>query len=346
MLVLSCADVDALLADVPPDELVRLMADVFRRVSGGSGIHMPHRLSVQTDTHNTLFMPSRVDPATTLVMDEASGGVKAVVNARNLTAIRTAAGSLLATKLALGPNASPRHLVVFGAGAQISAHITLLLRHYSISLKQCVIYNRSLNARVGRLVESLRREFTSVAFICRQTPDDPYVVSDDVNKLQSDVGRSDIICAATSSTKALFPSSFVGPGTHINLVGSYTPEMMEVEASLIRRAALVMVDSRSACILEAGELVAAGVRPEDVCEVGELVGAGLEEPLRSDLSGNGFTVFKSVGLGVQDVAIAKLVVDLAEERGLGCNRRHKRLKALRVGATRLETIEGLIGKSR
>jgi ornithine cyclodeaminase/alanine dehydrogenase-like protein (mu-crystallin family) len=228
-------------------------------------------------------------------------------------------GSLLATKLALGPNASPRHLVVFGAGAQISAHITLLLRHYSISLKQCVIYNRSLNARVGRLVESLRREFTSVAFICRQTPDDPYVVSDDVNKLQSDVGRSDIICAATSSTRALFPSSFVGPGTHINLVGSYTPEMMEVEASLIRRAALVMVDSRSACILEAGELVAAGVRPEDVCEVGELVGAGLEEPLRSDLSGNGFTVFKSVGLGVQDVAIAKLVVDLAEERGLGCN---------------------------
>lgn len=112
MLVLSCADVDALLADTSPDELVQLMADVFRRVSGGSGVHMPHRLSVQTDAHNTLFMPSRVDhygtaikvvsipsfggssglPATTLVMDEASGGVKAVVNARNLTAIRTAAG--------------------------------------------------------------------------------------------------------------------------------------------------------------------------------------------------------------------------------------------------------------
>lgn len=112
MLVLSHADVDALIADIPPNELSQLMADVFRRFSEHSGIQMPPRSSVQTNTHTTLFMPSRVDPhgtavkvvsvptrggpsglpATTLVMDEVSGGVKAVVNSRNLTAIRTAAG--------------------------------------------------------------------------------------------------------------------------------------------------------------------------------------------------------------------------------------------------------------
>ena len=112
MLVLSSADVDTLLADVSPDELTQLMGSVFKRVSERSGVDMLHRLSIQTKFHNTLFMPSRVDtygtavkivsvptsegsggiPATTLVMDETSGGVKAVVNARNLTAIRTAAG--------------------------------------------------------------------------------------------------------------------------------------------------------------------------------------------------------------------------------------------------------------
>jgi len=112
MLVLSSADVDALVAEISPDELTQLMGAVFRRVSEKSGVDMPHRLSIQTKSHNTLFMPSRVDtygtavkivsvptsggssglPGTTLVMDEASGGVKAVVNARNLTAIRTAAG--------------------------------------------------------------------------------------------------------------------------------------------------------------------------------------------------------------------------------------------------------------
>lgn len=112
MLVLSSADVDALVADVSPDELAQLMGVTFKRVSEKSGIDMPQRLSIQTKSHNTLFMPSRVDtygtavkivsvptlgrsdglPGTTVVMDEASGGVKAVVNARNLTAIRTAAG--------------------------------------------------------------------------------------------------------------------------------------------------------------------------------------------------------------------------------------------------------------
>ena len=79
-----------------------------------------------------------------------------------------------------------------------------------------------------------------------------------------------------------------------------------------------MVDSRSACMLEAGELIAAGVRPEDMREIGELVGTDSKMQLR-DLSGDKVSIFKSVGLGVQDVAITKMVVDLAERRGVGCN---------------------------
>ena len=90
---------------------------------------------------------------------------------------------------------------------------------------------------------------------------------------------------------------------------------MEVETSLIHRADLLIVDSRSACMLEAGELIAAGILPEDVLEVGELLGDS-EEPV-PDLSGDRVTIFKSVGLGIQDVAITKLVVDLAEKRGVG-----------------------------
>lgn len=71
-------------------------------------------------------------------------------------------------------------------------------------------------------------------------------------------------------------------------------------------------------MLEAGELIAARVRPEDVREVGELVGMDSATPSR-DLSGDGVTIFKSVGLGAQDVAIAKLVVDLAGRKGMGCS---------------------------
>lgn len=227
-------------------------------------------------------------------------------------------GSLLATRLALGPGASPRVLVTFGAGAQITVHITFLLRYYPESLNRCIIYNRSLNARVENLAESLRRGFPSVTFICRQTPDDIHGVGDDVDSLRSDLKSADIICTATPSTKALFPSSFVRSGTHLNLVGSYTLQMMEVETSLIHRADLLIVDSRSACMLEAGELVAAGLRPEDMREIGELVGTDSGAP-PPDTSGDRVTIFKSVGLGVQDVVIAKFVVDLAERKGIGCN---------------------------
>lgn len=233
-------------------------------------------------------------------------------------AAKTIPGSLLATQLALGPGASPRVLVVFGAGAQIAAHIALLLRYYSVSLKRCIIYNRSLNARVERLIESLRRDFASVTFLCREIPNNTDGAGEDVNSFQSDLGSADIICTATSSTKALFPSSFVRPGTHLNLVGSYTPQMMEVDPPLIRRAGLLMVESRSACMLEAGELIAAGVRPEDMREVGELVGVDSGAPLGNS-SGDRVTIFKSVGLGVQDVAIARLVVDLARRKGVGCD---------------------------
>ena len=227
-------------------------------------------------------------------------------------------GSLLATRLALGPCASPRVLVAIGAGAQIAAHVTLLLQHYSESFNRCIIYNRSLNARVEMLTESLRRDFASVTFVCRQLPGAMHGVGDDVDHYRSDLESADVICAATPSTEALFPSSFVRSGTHLNLVGSYTPRMMEVETSLIHRAGLLIVDSRSACMLEAGELIAAGLRPGDVCEIGELVGTNSEAPPR-DLSGDRVTIFKSVGLGVQDAAIAKFVVDLAERKGIGSN---------------------------
>ena len=71
-------------------------------------------------------------------------------------------------------------------------------------------------------------------------------------------------------------------------------------------------------MLEAGELIVAGLCPEDMREIGELVGMDSEAP-PLDFSGDRVTIFKSVGLGVQDVAIAKFVVDLAERKGIGCN---------------------------
>jgi ornithine cyclodeaminase/alanine dehydrogenase-like protein (mu-crystallin family) len=117
LLVLSASDVDRISSSLSPDELMVLMASVFTSMSSAKGVYSPHRTSIQTRNHNVLFMPSHIDSigtavkvvsvptsvemtprgllATTLVMDEVSGSVRAIVNAKNLTAIRTAAGETI-----------------------------------------------------------------------------------------------------------------------------------------------------------------------------------------------------------------------------------------------------------
>lgn len=113
LLVLTAADVSAISFAIPPDDLIHLMAFVFSRLSSRNGVTSPHRTSISTSNHDVLFMPGRIAgsgtaikvvsvpsplsnckglPASTFVIDEATGSVKAVINARKLTALRNAAG--------------------------------------------------------------------------------------------------------------------------------------------------------------------------------------------------------------------------------------------------------------
>lgn len=149
------------------------------------------------------------------------------------------------------------------------------------------------------------------------------------SKVHSALGHADIIVCATSSTIPLFLSSSVRDGTHIILIGSYRPDMKEVDNDLISRSlkGMLVVDSKDACLREAGELIDASVRPEEMKELGELLptdsqGAldvhALDQMLdahRPKKIGTSFdgpvTIFKSVGLGIQDVAIASAVVQKA-----------------------------------
>ncbi|KAH8114580.1 NAD-binding protein [Phellopilus nigrolimitatus] len=334
LLVLSAGDVSAVSSELSPNVLLSLMALVFVRLHSQQRIAIPQRTSISTKAYNTLFMPARVDdfgttikvvsvplgnhagglPATTLVLDEQTGAVKAVVNARSLTALRTAAGSALATRL-VGPDV-PHVLLVFGAGKQIEAHVDLLIRTFP-SLKSCTIVNRSFNSRLESLHASLQSRFTHIRFVMECA-----IGASGTNlfDLQRAVLSADIICTATSSTQPLFKSSWVKAGAHINLVGSYTPDMVEVEVELIKRAGKIMVDSKEACQLEAGELIRAKVLVEDMVEVGEMTGLdgqGISETIMKMKAAGDVTIFKSVGVGLQDTAIASAVVDKAISMGVG-----------------------------
>ncbi|KAI0942731.1 hypothetical protein AcW1_003287 [Taiwanofungus camphoratus] len=391
LLVLSEADVAQITSEFSPDELVNLMAQVFFRLSSGSspgasGIDQPDRLSLSMVHHRSLFMPSRISsigtavkvvsvptstapsavkrrglPASTLVLDEQTGSVKAIVNAKHLTALRNAAGSLLASRLLLSSDSRPRTLLAIGAGAQISSHVFLFLTSFP-SITACTIFNRSINARLISLVSSLKERFPSVRFEMGELPaassttPNSNMRLDEVQDagLRSHVRNANVIITATSSTVPFFPSEYVSPGTHLCLIGSYTPDMHEIDRDLVKRGGTIVVDSRVACLVrldcltygnvfayqesirmhflgqhEAGELISAKLGPSDLVELGELIEFPVDdlkdgdswtirdEKIKEIKTSGDVTIFKSVGVGVQDVAIATAVVSSAERNEIG-----------------------------
>ncbi len=160
-------------------------------------------------------------------------------------------------------------LVIFGTGPQGSAH------------------RRALCAE---------HEFRQVSMVGRD---------DDASAV---LRSADVIVTATNSTSPLFAAAAVLPGTHVICVGSGGPAAMEVEPELLGRASAVRVDHRQTCIEEAGEVVAAvrsGLVDEaDVRELGEVVLGRAAGRVQAD----DITVYKSVGNGTQDAALAALLL--------------------------------------
>ncbi|KAJ3978146.1 hypothetical protein EV361DRAFT_786843 [Lentinula raphanica] len=350
--VLTGEDVRNITSKLSNDFLQSLMGDVFATISSSesTAAYLPHRTSIPTENHTALFMPARLSsmgttikvvsvpsssddsrglPASTLVLDKHTGSVKAIVNARSLTALRNAAGSLLSTTL-VGP-ASPTRIVAFGAGEQIFAHLDLHCQAFP-SIQSCTIVNRSLNSRVSTLVAQLALKHPTVHMnvLAYNVLD---VTDERKASLRDSLSDADIIITATPSRLPLFPSHWVRTGAHVILIGSYTPQMKEVDVELIMRAIptsfqnaeaqlpVLLVDSVSACFAEAGELIEARLNTDQVVEIGKLVLNSRQrekrENHRSKDGSNTFTgpitIFKSVGVGLQDVAIACAVVDMAEE---------------------------------
>ncbi|RUS33797.1 hypothetical protein BC938DRAFT_483837 [Jimgerdemannia flammicorona] len=333
--ILSHSNVTSLLNAASPMSLLELMARTFHTFSNVPGAtQVPHRMTVKTDAHKVLFMPSSLQdvgtaikivsvptkgqtsgiPATTLVIDEETGEVKAVVNARALTAVRTAAGSALATLHLSSPTST--HLLIFGSGAQSRSHIDLILA-IRPTLTHVTIWNRTAG-RLDSMVSELRTLHPSVTFRT--------IVGSGSAYIASAVRQADIICTCTNTSTPLFNGADVKPGAHLNCVGSYTPDMEEVDQVTVGKARMVVVDSVEACKLEAGEFIREvneGRRTYDDgwIEIGRLVDAegkiveGVVRGVRKEEED--VTIFKSVGISVQDCAIATWVLGRAEELSIG-----------------------------
>jgi ornithine cyclodeaminase/alanine dehydrogenase-like protein (mu-crystallin family) len=220
-----------------------------------------------------------------VLFDTETGAAVATLDGAALTARRTPAVSALAAD-ALARDDVTR-LAVFGTGVQAREHIRAM-RWVRPSLEQVEVVGRD-PVRTERFVAMLRGEGV------------PAVVAD-----RSCASGADLICTCTSSPVPVLDEDAVKPGAHISTIGAYRPTHRELGSALMSRARVV-VDDRDAARAESGTLMLAvadgALSWDDVA--GDLVGLSRGEVRRS--SADEVTVFVSVGLAVQDLAVATLV---------------------------------------
>lgn len=239
--------------------------------------------------------------ALVILVDAKTGQPLAAMDGTYLTALRTGAASGVATDLLARKDA--RVTAIFGAGTQARTQLEAVCTVrdiekawvYDVRPRIAQMYAKEMKARGSPIPADIR-----VAQSSKQA-----------------LREADIVCTATTSFRPVFADSDLKRGVHINGVGSYTPEMREIPARTIVRSKVV-VDSREASLAEAGDLIISIdgglISNQNIHgEIGEV--ASKKIPARESIEET--TFFKSVGLAVQDVAVAELVLKRAEEIGLG-----------------------------
>ncbi|MCB1086068.1 MAG: ornithine cyclodeaminase [Verrucomicrobiae bacterium] len=326
MLILSAADVRTAL---PMRDAIEAMKLAFAAFSSGQTT-MPPRIHLDVPAHHgiSLIMPSLVASdgaeslavkvvslfpgnaarglsfiqAAVMAFDPETGQPLALLEGATLTAIRTGAASGAATDLLARPDS--RTAAIFGAGVQARTQLEAICTVRPIETAWIV-------SRTPESAESLIAELAGKGPI----PNDLRPTTDAKTALRD----ADIVCTATAGAGGpVFDDSDVKPAAHLNAVGSFQPHIVEIPAATVGRS-WVTVDSREAAREEAGDLIQAIAADQFEwdrveAEIGELVSGHIALPDRSQAP---LTLFKSVGMAVQDAMAARVTLDRAKALGLG-----------------------------
>jgi alanine dehydrogenase len=232
------------------------------------------------------------------LFDSKTGEMTAILEADALGQYRTGAASGVVTKKLARTDATT--VGIYGTGKQARTQLLAVCKVRSI--KTAKVYGRDADRRKAFAAE-LATE-TGVEVVPVETPEEA-------------AKGLDIVCTATTAREPVLLGEWLADGAHVNLAGSNFLAKAEADVDVFRRAAVLAVDSKDQAKLEAGDFVAAlnaGVLNwSDVHDYGKLhVGKypGRESP-------QDITVFKSLGLGIEDIALAARVVELARQRGVG-----------------------------
>ncbi len=233
-----------------------------------------------------------------LLFDPATGALAAVVDATAITTVRTAAVSAVATRVLARGDAS--RLAILGAGVQGRAHLFAMCAVRPIT--SVCVWSRN-SARAQRLADTAQRALGIGASVAAKGEDA--------------VRNADIVCTTTSATTPVLCGDWLAPGTHVNAIGACTPNAREIDSTAVVRSRLY-VDRRESALrepgdilapLEAGEITASHV----VAELGDV----LLDPGAGRRSAEEITLFKSLGLAIEDLAAASFVYAEAQRTGAG-----------------------------
>lgn len=241
-------------------------------------------------------LPSHL--ATIVLLDPETGALRGLVDGRHITAIRTAAVSAVSAKHLADPDACV--LAILGSGVQARAHLEALARVRPV--REVRIWSPTPDHRRRFAAEMAPRMTVAIRPV-----DDP----------QTAVREADIVALTTAANEPVLLSDWVRDGTHVVAVGAYRPSDREMDSDLVQRGRL-FVDSRAGALAEAGDIlipIQEGRFGADHI-VGEL-GEVLEKRVPGRRSRRDVTIFKSLGMAVEDVAAAELAYRLAEAEGVG-----------------------------
>jgi alanine dehydrogenase len=236
--------------------------------------------------------------ATIVLLDPETGALRAILDGRYITEARTAAVSAVSVQHLARPDASV--LAILGTGVQARSHLDAIarVRH----LEEVRVWSPT-RARVDAFVAEMSAA-TSARLVAAAGPEEA-------------VRDAAIVALVTAARSPVVRSEWIADGAHLCAVGACRPTQREMEAPLVRRGRLI-VDSRTAALAEAGDIVLAiqdGVIESShiKAELGEVVAGRV--PGRE--SASQVTIFKSLGMAVEDVAAAHLVYERARREGLG-----------------------------
>ena len=317
------ANQDQISALLPMNECIEVMEDALKMLAGGDAILPLRTMLVLPDGQSLMgLMPSYLGgiqsvgvkviaafpknygteydthQGVVLLFETDRGLLRAIVDGTSVTAIRTAAVSGVATKLLAREDAGD--LAIIGAGTQARTHLEAMLLVRDIH-------------RVR--VYSLPREG---AYQFAERESKRHRIKIEVKETaQEAVDGADIICTVTTAKEPVVKGEWIAPGAHINAVGAFTPTTRELDTEAVGKSRFY-VDRRESTLNEAGEFLIPkneGVIDDDhiVGEIGEI----LLGKVQGRTSPDEITVFKSLGIAIEDLASAHYILNKAQEKNLG-----------------------------